>query len=80
MADRGISTSLGPFAEMSKPGRVHSSRRTRASASLKVGSGFGYQAAARHVIAWPGRSSCNRMVNGEPARVSAGWGRWRMGS
>src|ERR1700733_956371 len=32
---------LGPFAEVSKPGRVQSSRRTRASASLKVGSGFG---------------------------------------
>jgi RNA-directed DNA polymerase len=23
--------------------------------------------------------SANRKVNGEPARVSAGWGRWRMG-
>ena len=37
MADRGISTSLGPFAEMSEPGRAHVSRRTRASVSLNVG-------------------------------------------
>ena len=36
----------GPFAEVSKPGLVQSSRRTRAIASLKLGSGLAYQAAA----------------------------------
>lgn len=36
----GILASLYPIAEVSKPGWVQSSQRTRASASLKVGSGF----------------------------------------
>jgi hypothetical protein len=76
--------SLGPFAEMSKPGRVQSPQRTMARASLKVGSGFGYQAAARDVVGWLAYSLCAHSVTREKrpskagaVRAMAGWDHWR---
>jgi hypothetical protein len=58
----GIFMRSGRPRDISKLGRLRSSRRTAAIALLKVGRGFRYQLAARWVGAAPACSSCDHTV------------------